>query len=100
MKVIFLDVDGELTYSNYQNDETADIDVEKEYSKITAVKGRKPILSYVKGVVAAACAVGVLSNVISYSSYGENIYTLVVKKDDKIHFDFFKADDNESDSDD
>ncbi len=29
MKIIFLDVDGELTYSNYQNDETADIDIEK-----------------------------------------------------------------------
>lgn len=29
MKVIFLDVDGELTYSNYRNDKTADIDIEK-----------------------------------------------------------------------
>ena len=28
-KVIFLDVDGELTYSNYQNDKTANIDIEK-----------------------------------------------------------------------
>lgn len=87
-----------LAISEAENYSQADIDVEKEYSKITAVKDRKPILSYVKGVVAAACAVGVLSNVISYSSYGENIYTLVVKNDDKIHFDFFKADDNESDS--
>ena len=87
-----------LAISEAENYPQADIDVEKEYSKITAVKGRKPILSYVKGVVAAACAVGVLSNVISYSSYGENIYTLVVKNDDKIHFDFFKSNDNESDS--
>lgn len=29
MKIIFLDVDGELTYSNYQNRETANIDIEK-----------------------------------------------------------------------
>lgn len=29
MKVIFLDVDGELTYSNYRNKETSDIDIEK-----------------------------------------------------------------------
>lgn len=29
MKIIFLDVDGELTYSNYQNEETANIDIEK-----------------------------------------------------------------------
>lgn len=29
MNVIFLDVDGELTYSDYQNSETANIDVEK-----------------------------------------------------------------------
>lgn len=29
MKVIFLDVDGELTYSNYRNEKTANIDIEK-----------------------------------------------------------------------
>lgn len=29
MKVIFLDVDGELTYGNYQNEETANIDINK-----------------------------------------------------------------------
>lgn len=29
MKVIFLDVDGELTYSDYHNKETSDIDIEK-----------------------------------------------------------------------
>jgi hypothetical protein len=29
LKVIFLDVDGELTYSNYDNPETHDIDIEK-----------------------------------------------------------------------
>lgn len=29
MKVIFLDVDGELTYSNYHNDETANINIDK-----------------------------------------------------------------------
>ncbi|WP_285945778.1 HAD domain-containing protein [Thomasclavelia cocleata] len=29
MKIIFLDVDGELTYSNYRNEETANIDIEK-----------------------------------------------------------------------
>ena len=29
MKVVFLDVDGVLTYSNYRNPETSDIDVEK-----------------------------------------------------------------------
>ena len=29
MKIIFLDVDGELTYSDYHNAETSEIDVEK-----------------------------------------------------------------------
>lgn len=29
MKIIFLDVDGELTYSDYQNEDTANIDIEK-----------------------------------------------------------------------
>ena len=29
MKIIFLDCDGELTYSDYENEETANIDVEK-----------------------------------------------------------------------
>ena len=29
MNVVFLDVDGELTYSDYENDETAHIDIEK-----------------------------------------------------------------------
>ena len=29
MNIIFLDVDGELTYSDYENDETANIDIEK-----------------------------------------------------------------------
>ncbi len=29
MKIIFLDIDGELTYSDYQNTETSHIDVEK-----------------------------------------------------------------------
>ena len=29
MKIIFLDVDGELTYSDYRNEETANIDIEK-----------------------------------------------------------------------
>ena len=29
MKIIFLDCDGELTYSDYENEETANIDIEK-----------------------------------------------------------------------
>ena len=29
MNVIFLDVDGELTYSDYENENTANIDIEK-----------------------------------------------------------------------
>lgn len=29
MKIVFLDVDGELTYSNYENENTANIDIEK-----------------------------------------------------------------------
>lgn len=29
MNIVFLDVDGELTYSEYENEETADIDIEK-----------------------------------------------------------------------
>lgn len=29
MNIIFLDIDGELTYSNYENHKTANIDIEK-----------------------------------------------------------------------
>ena len=29
MNIVFLDVDGELTYSDYENAETANIDIEK-----------------------------------------------------------------------
>lgn len=29
MNIVFLDVDGELTYSDYENNETSDIDIEK-----------------------------------------------------------------------
>lgn len=29
MNIVFLDVDGVLTYSNYKNNETANIDIEK-----------------------------------------------------------------------
>ena len=29
MNIVFLDVDGELTYSDYDNEETANIDIEK-----------------------------------------------------------------------
>lgn len=29
MRIIFLDVDGELTYSNYKNEDTANIDIKK-----------------------------------------------------------------------
>ena len=29
MNIVFLDVDGELTYSDYENAETANIDIER-----------------------------------------------------------------------
>lgn len=47
MKVIFLDVDGELTYSDYRNKETSDIDIEKVklLKKICDKTGAKVVIS-------------------------------------------------------
>jgi hypothetical protein len=87
-----------LAISEAENYSQADIDIENEFRKVKTYKRKKPVLSYIKGFVAAACAVFVVSNVISYSAYGENLYTLVLKNDDKIHFDFFKSDDKTRDS--
>ena len=44
MKIIFLDCDGELTYSDYENESTANIDLEKVkniYSNSDSKKVRK-----------------------------------------------------------
>lgn len=38
MKIVFLDVDGELTYSAYKNEKTANIDIEKVKLPSVAVK--------------------------------------------------------------
>lgn len=47
MKIIFLDVDGELTYMNYKNSSTANIDVEKVklLRQICDVTGAKVVIS-------------------------------------------------------
>lgn len=47
MKVIFLDVDGELTYMNYKNPSTANIDVEKVklLKQICDATGAKVVIS-------------------------------------------------------
>ena len=47
MNIIFLDVDGELTYSDYENEETANIDIEKvKYIKEICDKtGAKVVIS-------------------------------------------------------
>lgn len=84
--------------SKAENYTEADIDIENEFRIITEHKRKKPVLSYIKGFVAAACAVVVISSIASYSAYGESIYTLVVKNDNKVHFDFFNSDENEKDS--
>lgn len=84
--------------SEAENYTEADIDIENEFRIITEHKRKKPVLSYIKGFVAAACAVVVISSIVSYSAYGESIYTLVVKNDNKVHFDFFNSDENEKDS--
>lgn len=84
--------------SEAENYTEADIDIENEFRIITEHKRKKPVLSYIKGFVAAACAVVVICNIASYSAYGESIYTLVVKNDNKVHFDFFNSDENEKDS--
>lgn len=57
MNIVFLDVDGELTYSDYENEETANIDIEK-------VKLLKEI-----------CDKGNAKVVISSSWRGSEIYT-------------------------
>lgn len=47
MKIVFLDVDGELTYSSYENEETANIDIEKVklLKEICDKTGAKVIIS-------------------------------------------------------
>lgn len=47
MKIIFLDVDGELTYSDYSNKETSNIDIEKVLllKKICDCTGAKVVIS-------------------------------------------------------
>ena len=47
MKVIFLDVDGELTYMNYKNPSTANIDAEKVklLRQICDATGAKVVIS-------------------------------------------------------
>lgn len=84
-----------LAISEDENYPHTDLNIEKEYKKIVDKGRRKPGFSYIKAFFTAACAIIVLSNVISYSAYGENLYTLVTKNEDKIRFDFLKSDQKE-----
>lgn len=81
-----------MAISEEENYPQTNSDVEIELKKFSELKKRKSVFSYIKGFVIAACAVIVVSNVISYSAYSENLYTLVTKKGDKVHFEFFKSD--------
>lgn len=81
-----------------ENFSERDTDIEAEYRNITNKVKRKPILRFAKGFAATACVVLVISNVITYSTYGENLYTLVTKNEDKIHFDFLKSEEKNNNS--
>ncbi len=84
-----------LAISEEENYSHTDLNIEREYKKIIDKGRRKPGFSYIKVFFTAACAIIVLSNIISYSAYGENLYTLVTKNEDKIRFDFLKSDQKE-----
>ena len=84
-----------LTISEDENYPPTDLNIETEYKKIIDKGRRKPGFSYIKAFFTAACAIIVLSNIISYSAYGENLYTIVTKNEDKIHFNFLKSDQKE-----
>ena len=64
-KVIFLDVDGELTYSDYENSETANIDIEKVklLKEICDKTGAKVVIS---------------SSWRGYSDYTPRIYNILI----------------------
>lgn len=81
-----------LAISEAENLPPVNIDIEKEYTKITINKNKKPVLRRFKVIAAAACAILTLSNIYTYSAYGNNLYTLVTKKNHFISFKFLDSD--------
>lgn len=81
-----------LAISEAENLPPVNIDIEKEYTKITINKNKKPVLRRFKVIAAAACAILALSNIYTYSAYGNNLYTLVTKKNHFITFKFLDSD--------
>lgn len=70
-------------------------DIEKEYKKIAARKRKSIRFGMLKKIIAAACAVLVISNIISYTVYGKNIFSVIVTRfSNFLSFDFR----NENDS--
>ncbi len=84
--------------SETENIPPVDVNIESEYAKVTSGRQKKPLLRRFKIIAAAACGIFVISNAFTYSAYGDNLYTLVVKDDNKIHFDFFQSDEKSNES--
>ncbi len=69
-----------------------DIEIERDYTKIIAHKKKKPVLRKFKVIAAAACTILVVSNLYTYSAYGNNLYTLITTKNNFISFRFLDSD--------
>ncbi len=81
-----------LAISEAENLPPVNIDIEKEYTKITINKNKKPVLRRFKVIAAAACAILALANVYTYSAYGDNLYTIITKDKDYLNFRFLDSD--------
>lgn len=73
-----------------------DVDVESGLFNIKRKAGINRRKGFFKrklsAIVAAACAILALSNIYTYSAYGNNLYTLVTKKNHFISFKFLDSD--------
>lgn len=69
-------------------------DIDNEYKKIASRKRKRIRFSVMKKIIAAACVVLVISNVISYTVYGKDIFSAIVTRfSDSLNFDFRKEGD-------
>lgn len=88
-----LDLVNELVLSigEMENLPVTEIDIDREYKKILRNDVNKPVLCRLRAFFIAACAMIFISNIISYSAYGESVCALITKKGDKITFNFHNS---------
>ena len=68
-----------------------DVDIRKEYRKIASRKRKRIRLSPFKVIAAAACAVLLIGNIVSYTVYGKDFFSAIVTRfSHSLNFDFRK----------